>query len=466
MSDHFINRHGSEFLFFSLLLLLFSVQIVFASASFIQYMLLPMLACFFIFSFRLSPIFTSLAYVATVWLLYVVYGFYSSLSGGLSIYPGYTHFVGFVHVLPFILLPLVVYRISLGTSLAFYFFYIAFVLSVSLFKSDVKTTAVVVRNLCLFFTAFVIGSYCLIPDEARKSFLYCVLGMLFIIVAFVFLDSFGVEFWTVWFDSAFVSALKNAATFDNGMISNKWSYNSGIMIYRLSSIFFEPHHFGQLSAFFSVLSWSFYESSRKNKLIFLALSVLFFLFCMLSFVKTAWMMLVVSYMTYFLLHKLYRPGRIKSVLFLLLYCFIGYFLVSAYMLLGIADTASTHLDAMLLSFQLNNFSEYLIGIGTVGSGYHAGVNAHESFSVLQSDSGLSTIVLSVGFIGLSGFFYLILLVVKQVGFAQKINRACSSVVLGWFSIIPFVSSGFSPVVVFPLFFTAGLCCRSWYVREN
>jgi hypothetical protein len=262
----------------------------------------------------------------------------------------------------------------------------------------------------------------------------------------------GWLFWRDCFNSYFITELKNAGESLYGMIGNKTTSMFGQVYLRMNSVYYEPHHLSLTLAYFIFIFYAL----KKTKLLkiegFFFLVLFFFLVfaLLLALVKAGYGFLTLSFIWLYIL-KFLKPSikQKKKYFFSLLILNIGVVGILLFIMLGakIGNTGHTHLAAALAIFDVVNPMLLLFG-------------APSEFQVLNSDSGFATIIFGIGFVG---YFLFLLVLAEMLTYLNRnihpIKYYMMALVFAWFGTTHLVSSTWSPMASFLLFFLIGLSSR-------
>jgi len=393
--------------------------------------------------------------------IYFFIGYLALLTGSTDSISLYTMVAGFVILLP-VIFGGIVYGINMFDGIfistfkpdnVFVIIAILYFIYSAARQGDLTSGVVFFRNSAGFFLIFVfavhMSRYMHIGGWNKSLYLLFAFAFFFAVMDLLL----GYDFWRLYFPSNFIGEIKHAGVDENGVMGNKYNTFMGVRLYRISGAFFEPHHLGH---FFAILS-AFFFVNKKWFVFFASLLIL-----LATFVKSSYLFFVLIVVYYNYLSRLRRRLDMNLILYSIVMVFI---LVKWLSLLFPHSTIGAHLQSSLLVFDLiDRPSDFLFG-NSYGSTYDAGGNSLENFSVLASDSGLSSVILSSGFIGAIMFLILFKVILKLVDRARLQFKNSSvifyeSLVCSWFSMLPFASSHLSPVVSFFVFFPAGLIVLS------
>ena len=334
-----------------------------------------------------------------------------------------------------------------------YLFYVSVVILIYNYSGDINDKLVYLRNFTIFIFSFLLGI------NAKKvkpdSFFLAIIVVITLYVVFGFAEqSVGWYFWDKLFNTYFVTELKGSGMSSYGMIGSKTTYWSGDIIIRMSSVYYEPHHLSITLAYMSLLLIGFYMSNML-KLDFFFVSVLFCVFAsalFLTFVKSGYGLFICgcAWWLYFRtmnIYGIYRSNKRSKLHFILLSAssvILAFVLTKLLIILSIENTANTHLAAAMSVFESKISASMIFG-------------NIEKFQVLNSDSGFATIVHGIGFLG---YFLFVMVMAEMLHFLSKQHGRFRfygmALILGWFSVTHLVSSTWSPMVSFLLFFLLGL----------
>lgn len=366
-------------------------------------------------------------------------------------------FIGYVQFIPFFALIgvwLVFPRSALNDLRRFPIFilYLAYLVGVLALNPDF-TAMITLRNFSGFLVAFLLGMHYARHIDVAGFFLG-ILGVAMVLVVFgLFEYSLDWYFWRELFPSEFVAGIKGAGTDSQGVIGNKFVGINGVPYLRMSTVFYEPHHAGDTFAYLTLLIWPLLRDGllpiKEARSLKLPLTLLFFACLALTLVKSAWGLFVLALLVFTLGHWsplariLARASmtRVTVMLFLTLAVAIGLFFL--YTSFGLVDTAGSHFQAMMQVTTIDSTNTLLFGMS-------------DEVAVLNSDSGLATMIFSTGLI--SYILYILCLTAIVAPLLRRrtsTTLALSSLIIGWYGIIH-MASAWSPMVTFILFFSAGL----------
>ena len=322
-----------------------------------------------------------------------------------------------------------------------------------------------VRNFLGIFVFFMIGRF-LAP---RIDFHLFFSGLLFVAIVVslfgIFEYVFRWDFWIDLFPARYVSSLKEAGTDASGIIGNKVIGINGEVYYRMSSFFYTPPHAAYNFVFFTVMFWYLIKDG------FIRLSdrhlryplILFFGGCaFLTLIKAGWGQLAIAAIFILIstnkkLHAwLRKPTFFKVFSVMMLMVMIAILLLFLYLQSGVVSTGRAHMEATLEIF---SFDLKQLALG----------GANPEFNILNSDSGVATLIFSTGLMGYIMFVSMVILILKQVlenKWNGRAGIAIVALILGWFSALHFTSSACSPMGNFILFFSAGLLSSASAVYRN
>ncbi len=435
---------------------------------------------FFIFLYSklfFSEIFVS-AYYFLLIVSYFIVGYFGVYS--FSYFPNLSLFyarisVAFLHFLPiFVVISLTLHYQRFRKMLLYdYFgiiFFVFYVLVINFLHQNFGMQLIVqIRNFFELFAAFLWGAY--VSSKINFKYFYKSIVLIALVVIFfgLFEYFFKYDFWINYFPSYFVALIKKSGTFENGLIGNKAVGIGGKVFFRMSSFFYEPKFAGYNFVFYFL----FLVALLKEKLIKLRPILLCYLLCfifliciMLTFVKSAWGVLVNSLIILIFLkivgvNKVRKHPLIWTSITILLGLFSGIGLILFFIkFLGITSTTMAHVQATLEVFQFSP-KELLFG------------KKCEEFDILNSDSGFATIIFSIGFIGYILFTFGIIKILKEVIKNSDfifLRLIMFSLIIAWFIVLHFKSDVWSPLGNFIIFFTAGLVSnlkiRNYYGRNG
>jgi hypothetical protein len=406
----------------------------------------------YIFYFR-----KELLYNKIFWVIY--YFFLSSQYFLIGYFGGYYEnslfiaklVVGLIQFLPiyiFLLLLLNRNNLKIIKNFKFTIFYFIYLILIIVLHNNLNLDGLVLfRNFSIFIISFFVGIF-VAKYISISSYFKSLIPLLLVYVLFGYFEqSQGWIFWRDWFNSYFVTDLKSAGQSMYGMIGDKTTAIKGEVYLRMSSVYYEPHHLSLTLAYFIFIFYAL----KKTKLlhlkwfVFLQLFIFLFVALLLTLVKAGYGLFILAFIWLYLL-KLIKPKNKKSYFFSMLVINIGIVGILLFILLniGLGSTANTHLNAALAVFKLINPMLLLFG-------------ATNEFQVLNSDSGFATIVFSIGLIG----YLLFLLVLAEIltylnKNSHPIKYYMMALVFAWFGTTHLVSSTWSPMVSFLLFFLIGL----------
>lgn len=329
-----------------------------------------------------------------------------------------------------------------------------------------QTFFVQIRNFCGIFVAYILGKIVAPILDIRKFFKYILIFAIFVCLFGFFEYVFRLDFWVDMFPARYVSELKAAGTFANGVIGNKLIGINGVLFYRMSSVFYAPPHAAYNFVFFTLMFWSLFSSriivAKQNVIPFLV-GALFLSCVVLSFIKAAWGQFAIAafFMTITTKKTVSRwcrnISKTRSLIILISAIGGGILLLILYLGSGITSTARAHLAATLVIFDY--------GLGNLVFGKPGG-----GFNVLNSDSGVATIIFTGGLVGYAFVLIGLTEIVRQILKNRANGRAGFAIVgliAGWFTALHFTSSAWSPMGNFILFFSAGLLSsRQAFERLN
>ncbi len=369
--------------------------------------------------------------------------------------------VGMFHFLPFfIVFGLSIYSKHFRKILLYKYFVIVllliYILVINIFIHPNLDMSLIIqiRNFLAPFVAFLWGSYA--SDKIRLDLFYK--SLLFIALIITFFGFFeywlNYNFWLNFFPCYFVALIKKAGTLDNGLIGNKIIGMGNKVFFRMSSFFYEPKFAGYnfVFYFFFLIALIKERLIRFSPKILGAFCLLVLLLCIiLTFIKSAWGVFGISIVILSSL-KLIGIKKIEKYKFILTWVllFLGVFgsigLILVFLKLGISSTTITHVRATLNIFNFS-FKELLFG------------RKLENFNILNSDSGLATIIFSIGFVGYFIFTYGIVKILNNILETDSfsfIKLVFFSLIIAWFAALHFKSDVWSPLGNFIIFFTAGV----------
>ena len=315
-----------------------------------------------------------------------------------------------------------------------------------------------IRNFVLPFIWFYIGLF-LAKRYTRGILRYLFLAAFLSLLGGAALDIVGGRyFWLNIFPTEFIASVKNSPVIAGGLFGNKLSYLAGNIYYRVSGLFVEPHHFGHMAVILTGMA----AMLGNPVLLFLCAALAAFSLvkssCLFGAI-TFWAYVFFSRFRWLFLWVMKSPVRIFMV-----FISLGFFLV----VLGLVgswlipqSTIGTHLEAFFVIAQLPS-SSLLLGSHMASVGHVSSTTTATEFSLLQSDSGLASLVFSIGIFGTCLFFFMLSIILFYLGrvcigsVAVKSGLMVFSMLIGWAAMIPFVASGFTPIVSALPFLLAGI----------
>jgi hypothetical protein len=448
IKEKFINIYMFPFLFLPFLFLL--VSNLFFS------LIVILLLIIYIFYFR-----KELLYNKFFWIMY--YCFLSSQYFLIGYFGGYYEnslfiakiVVGLFQFLPMFILLLFlanIYNLKIIIkNFKFTIFYFIYLILIMVLYNNLNLDGLVFfRNFSMFIVSFFIGIFLARYISISSYFKYLIPLLLVYALFGYFEQSQGWMFWRDYFNSYFISELKGAGQSMYGMIGNKTTKIYNEVYLRMTSVYYEPHHLSLTLAYFTFIFYAL----KKTKLLQLKWFVFlqFFIFLFVAFLLTlvkAWYGLFILAFIWLYIIKIIKPKNKKSYFFSMLVINIGIVGILLFVLLniGLGSTANTHLNAALVVFKFINPVFILFGNGG-------------EFNVLHSDSGFATIIFGIGFVG---YFLFLLVLAEMLTYLNRnihpIKYYMMALVFAWFGTTHLVSSTWSPMASFLLFFLIGLSSR-------
>jgi len=360
--------------------------------------------------------------------------------------------VGFFQFLPLIVLIFLLLNKEnqkiILKNFKFSLFYLIYVIFDIILHNNINLDGLVFfRNFSMFFISFLVGIFLSRFISLPNYFKYLIPIMLVYVLFGYFEQSQGWMFWKDWFNSYFITDLKGAGQSLYGMIGNKTTAIRGKVYLRMTSVYYEPHHLSLTLAYFTFIFYAL----KKTKLLkiswfaFLLIFLFLFFALLLTIVKAGYGLFILAFIWVTILKFLkLNSKKLNFFILLLLNIVIVSILLFILLNMGLGSTANTHLSAALAVFDLINPLLLLFG-------------AENGFQVLNSDSGFATIIFGIGFIG---YFLFMIVLSEMLTYLNKnihpIKYYMMSLILAWFGTTHLVSSTWSPMVSFLLFFLIGL----------